>query len=117
MKPTIDAMTEIKEIIRARAQAFGFDAVGFTLAKPVPTTLAIYDNIWPKAAMAMDWMARNAERRADPQAVGRGKEASSASALTTVRHRMRWRCVRSRTVARSACTRAAAIITTCSRSG
>ena len=76
MTPTIDAMTEIdkaasiKEAIRARAQECGFDAVGFTLAQGAPEDSRHLRQYLAEGRHGdMEWMARNAERRSDPQAL------------------------------------------------
>jgi epoxyqueuosine reductase len=63
-------MTEVKDVIRARAQEYGFDAVGFTSAEAGPDDA---DHLRQYLAEGrhgdMDWMARNVERRSDPKAL------------------------------------------------
>lgn len=76
MTSTIDAMTEmeeaasIKQAILARAREFGFDAVGFTLARGDPDDSRHLRQYLAEGRHGdMDWMARNPERRSDPQAL------------------------------------------------
>jgi epoxyqueuosine reductase len=70
MRRTIDAMTEIKEVIRARAHEFGFDAVGFTSAEAGPEDSRHLRQYLAEGRHGdMDWMARNVERRSDPKAL------------------------------------------------
>lgn len=68
MRQTIDAMTEIKEAIRVRAQELGFDAVGFASAQADPEDSRHLRQYLAEGRHGdMDWMARNVERRSDPK--------------------------------------------------
>ncbi len=59
--------TAIKNAIRAKALATGFDAVGFSRAAGRPELKSRLDKFIGLGRHAgMDWMARNAEIRADP---------------------------------------------------
>jgi epoxyqueuosine reductase len=71
---------EIKTAIRARAEALGFDAVGFAAAGTVPdgrAALAAYLGAGHHGGM--DWMARRVDERASPP--GLWPEARSVIAL------------------------------------
>jgi epoxyqueuosine reductase len=62
-------MTEaIREVIRDRALAIGFDAVGFAAAQLAPQARADLGEFLRRGYHGeMDWLARNAERREDPR--------------------------------------------------
>jgi epoxyqueuosine reductase len=61
---------ELKQRIRARALALGFDSVGFARAEVAATARAEFLDFLAQGCHGdMDWLARNAERRADPQAL------------------------------------------------
>jgi epoxyqueuosine reductase len=61
-------MADIQEVIRARAQGFGFDAVGFTSAEAGPDDSSHLRQYLAEGRHGdMDWMARNVERRSDPK--------------------------------------------------
>lgn len=69
--PQADATTgpRLKDRIRARARELGFDAAGFARAEAHPDGARL--EAWLEAGRhgTMGWMARDAERRADPRAV------------------------------------------------
>ncbi len=103
---------KIKEAIRTRAHDFGFDVVGFTQAEAGAEDSGHLRQYLSEGRHGdMDWMARNAERRPDPQALWPRHELSSASVSITVPSAIRARCTGNRIAARSACTRAAATTT------
>ena len=59
---------DLKTQIRERALALGFDAVGFARAEVAPQARADFLGFLAAGCHGdMDWLARNAERRADPQ--------------------------------------------------
>lgn len=59
-----------KEAIRARARALGFNAVGFAAAALAPRhRAALVAFLGSGSHGTMDWLARNAARRADPGAL------------------------------------------------
>lgn len=61
---------KIKEAIRTRAHDFGFDVVGFTQAEAGDEDSGHLRQYLSEGRHGdMDWMARNAERRPDPQAL------------------------------------------------
>lgn len=61
---------KIKEAIRTRAHDFGFDVVGFTQAEAGAEDSGHLRQYLSEGRHGdMDWMARNAERRPDPQAL------------------------------------------------
>ncbi len=73
-------MTDSKETIRALALELGFDAVGFAPAKADPEDKANLAAFLDQGRHGtMDWMARNEDRRADPQVLW--PEARSVIAL------------------------------------
>jgi len=58
----------LKDEIRDRALALGFDAVGFARAEVAPEARREFLAFLAEGCHGdMDWLARNAERRADPQ--------------------------------------------------
>ena len=61
----------LAEQIKYEAQALGFDVVGIASVSSPPEALSTRLNEWLRRGYhgAMDWMARNPARRADPQAV------------------------------------------------
>jgi len=60
----------LPERIRARALALGFDAVGFARAEVAAVARAEFLDFLAQGCHGdMDWLARNAERRADPRAL------------------------------------------------
>ncbi len=62
------ASDDLKARIRAKALALGFDAVGFAPAQVAPAAQAEFLAFLDQGCHGdMDWLARNAERRADPQ--------------------------------------------------
>ena len=59
---------DLKASIRERALALGFDAVGFARAEVAPAARSEFlDFLAAGCHGDMDWLAANAERRADPQ--------------------------------------------------
>ena len=63
-------MTELKEAIRARALECGFDVVGFARAEANPEDARNLRRYLAEGRHGdMAWMARTAERRADPKAL------------------------------------------------
>jgi epoxyqueuosine reductase len=61
-------VSDAKALIRERALALGFDAVGFAAAEVAPQARAEFLAFLAEGCHGdMDWLARNAERRADPQ--------------------------------------------------
>jgi epoxyqueuosine reductase len=61
---------ELKEAIRTRALEFGFDAAGFARAEADPQDARNLDQYLAEGRHGdMRWMARTAERRADPKAL------------------------------------------------
>ena len=62
--------SDIRETVRARARAEGFDIVRFARAAATEGAGARLDSFLEQGRHGtMDWMARNAERRADPAAL------------------------------------------------
>src|SRR5579883_1528389 len=65
-RPTVAAASE--ELIRARAHALGFDAVGFTAAALAPRQRAALRDFLAQGIQGeMDWLARREPERADPK--------------------------------------------------
>ena len=63
-------MMDIKEAIRDKARAIGFDAVGFAAAGADAADKANLTQFLERRLHGdMDWMARHPERRADPEAL------------------------------------------------
>ena len=63
-------MSELKEVIRTRALEFGFDAAAFARADADPKDARHLDRYLAEGRHGdMEWMARTAERRADPKAL------------------------------------------------
>ena len=63
-------MADLKQVIRARAVELGFDAVGFTRVEADPDDAEHLRQYLAEGRHAdMEWMARTAERRADPKAL------------------------------------------------
>jgi len=63
-----NSISDPREAIRTRALAEGFDIVRFTRAEPPANTGARLQTFLGQGRHGtMDWMARNADRRADPQ--------------------------------------------------
>ena len=63
-------MADLKQVIRARAVEFGFDAVGFTRVEADPDDAEHLRQYLAEGRHGdMAWMARTAERRADPKAL------------------------------------------------
>jgi len=61
-------VSDAKTRIRERALALGFDAVGFARAEVAPKARKEFLEFLAEGCHGdMDWLARNAERRADPQ--------------------------------------------------
>jgi len=66
--PSNDARDRARERIRERALALGFDAVGFARAEVEPRAREEFLEFLAGGCHGdMDWLARHAERRADPQ--------------------------------------------------
>jgi epoxyqueuosine reductase len=59
----------MKPAIRQRASELGFDDCRFTSAAPPATADKLHDWLAHKNHGGMEWLARNAEKRADPQKV------------------------------------------------
>ncbi len=71
---------ELKPLIRAQAEALGFDAVGFaSVADPWPAGARLAEFVAEGRHGTMDWMERTLERRAHPRAMW--PEARSAVLL------------------------------------
>jgi len=67
-KATSPPSSDIKAAIRARALEIGFDAVGFARAEVAPAARAEFRAFLAEGCHGdMDWLAANADRRADPQ--------------------------------------------------
>jgi epoxyqueuosine reductase len=63
-----NSTSDPREVIRTRALAEGFDTVRFTRAEaPANAETRLHTFLGQGRHGTMDWMARNAERRADPQ--------------------------------------------------
>jgi epoxyqueuosine reductase len=63
-------VAELKEVIRGRAFEFGFDVVGFARAEAdLEDARHLQQYLAEGRHGDMDWMARTAERRADPKAL------------------------------------------------
>ena len=63
-----NSISDPREAIRSRAAAEGFDIVRFALAQaPANAAANLQSFLGEGRHGSMDWMARNAERRADPQ--------------------------------------------------
>ncbi|MBI3676016.1 MAG: tRNA epoxyqueuosine(34) reductase QueG [Proteobacteria bacterium] len=68
--PSLTLKADIKSVITQRAKAEGFDAIGFARAEAAPEAgehLATF--LAEERHGQMDWLARNAGRRADPLAL------------------------------------------------
>jgi epoxyqueuosine reductase len=75
----------VKDVVRQRALELGFDACRFTRADPPDHRLAFEDWLRDGRNGEMQWLARNAEKRVDPQKVLPG--ARSLIVLATSYHR------------------------------
>ena len=65
-----NSISDIREAVRARARAEGFDIVRFARAAATVNAAAQLGSFLEQGRHGtMDWMARNAERRADPAAL------------------------------------------------
>lgn len=70
MSNSISDPTEIVAAVRARAAALGFDAVGIAPAALTATAKSRLDAFLAAGFQGeMDWLARNADKRADPRAL------------------------------------------------
>ncbi|MGF1630751.1 MAG: tRNA epoxyqueuosine(34) reductase QueG [Kiloniellaceae bacterium] len=71
--PSDGAGSLVRERIRAEALALGFDAVGFARAEVAAEARREFLSFLAEGCHGdMDWLARNAERRADPQTLWPG---------------------------------------------
>ncbi len=75
----------MKDVVRQRALELGFDACRFTHADPPDHRLAFQDWLQDGRNGEMQWLARNAEKRVDPQKVL--PDARSLIVLATSYHR------------------------------
>src|SRR5688572_21258969 len=71
----------LRESVRGLVLAAGFDAAGFARAGPAPGAARFQEWIDRGHAGTMDWLARTAERRADPRRVVPGARTVIAVAL------------------------------------
>ncbi len=66
----LNSTSDLRESIRSRAVAEGFDVVRFTIAEaPAQAATRLQSFLGQGRHGTMDWMERNAERRADPRAL------------------------------------------------
>ena len=111
--PSDGAGSRLRERIRAQALSLGFDAVGFARAEVAAQARREFLSFLAEGCHGdMDWLARNAERRADPQTLW--PEARSVVVLgrTTARRRTRSPCWSAGTAPRSPSTPATPTTTT-----
>jgi epoxyqueuosine reductase len=72
---------DIKEYIIQRAVAYGFGAVGFTGAEPLPEVLHLREAISTGRIASMGWLARNVEKRCDPRSLLPGAKSVICAAM------------------------------------
>ena len=72
----------LKARLLVRARALGFDAVGITTAKPPESADHLHAALAEGRHGEMEWLARNAEKRTDPQRVLPGARSVVALAVS-----------------------------------
>src|SRR5215472_1637077 len=72
----------MKAAVRQRAREIGFDDCRFTSANPPDTAGRLHDWLAQQYHGGMEWLQRNAEKRADPQKVLPGAKSVICLALS-----------------------------------